>query len=165
MKNLYLIRHAKASWEHPELPDFDRPLIEMGEQQAHMMASQLKEQKLMPDGIVSSTAVRALETAKIMSKDLDFPAEKIVTNEILYSGSVEEIIELIKDSDPAWNTVCLFAHNPNLTWLAHYLCDAARMNIPTCGVVGINFEMKSWKKLVTTEGSLLTFIYPPHEHA
>jgi len=165
MKNLYIIRHAKASWEHPELPDFDRPLIETGEQQARMMAAQLNEQKIKPDGILSSTAVRAIETAKIIAEDLAFPLKKIATNETIYSGSVEEIIELIKEFDPGWNTAFLFGHNPNLTWLAHYLCDQARMNIPTCGIIGISFDMKSWKKLVATEGKLISFIHPPHEHA
>lgn len=164
MKTLYLIRHAKAAYEEPSISDFDRPLTEKGVQQANAMAEELKTQGVKPSLIVSSPAVRALTTAQIMADTLKYSHKKIKTDEQIYSGGVEDLIEIIKHTEQNVDTLLLFGHNPNLTWLTHYLCEKSHMNIPTCGIVAIAFKKtKSWNKLTEDEGELLHFIHPPHE--
>lgn len=163
MKNLYLIRHAKASWEEAHLPDFERPLTEVGEQDAREIGQQLRTLAIVPDYMLASSAIRAINTARIIAETLDFPLDRIVTDEHIYSSGVEELVERIKGIERKFNTVLCVGHNPSLTWLAHYLCEDAKMNIPTCGVVGIRFEMRNWSEIASAEGQLATFIHPQHE--
>lgn len=162
MKTLYLIRHAKASWEQVELTDFERPLTELGERHAHNIGQELKQQKIKPDLIISSPAVRALTTAKIIAEELGYPEEKITTAQLIYTGGVEELMEIIKAIKPSYKKVLFFGHNPSLTWLLHFLCEDAKMNIPTCGTIGIELGMRDWEHLTEAEGRVITFLHPPH---
>lgn len=163
MKTLYLIRHAKAGWDNATLSDFERPLTEVGQNHAHTMAKKLLGQGVKPDLIITSPALRALSTAQIMAEVLGYPQDKIITQEAIFTGGVEELVEIIKGIQPANKNVLLFGHNPNLTWLLHYLCEGAKMNIPTCGIVALAFEMQNWEQLSDVDGRLLTFMRPPHE--
>lgn len=163
MKYLHLIRHAKTSWEHPELPDRERPLTETGKQDAQHMAQQLKDMKIEPDCILCSPAVRALDTATIFANEFNFPLDKILIDEQIYSGGVEELIEVIKHLPSSISTVLCIGHNPNLTWLSHYLCEEARMNIPTCGIVSIKFHTRNWGQITNSETQLISYIHPQHE--
>jgi len=67
MKRLYLVRHAKSSWNRPELDDIDRPLNKRGKRDAPFMGQRLKQHDVCPDLIISSPAKRALKTAKIIA--------------------------------------------------------------------------------------------------
>lgn len=164
MKTLYLIRHAKAAIEEHGINDIDRPLVEQGKHQADDMAHELQKLKVAPDLMLSSPALRAITTAEIMADILQYPRKNIETNEQIFSGGVEDLIEIIKDVNADIKTLLLFGHNPNLTWLTHFLCEDTRMNIPTCGIVIINFKtMKNWNELTKADGQLLHFIHPPHE--
>lgn len=163
MKTLYLIRHAKASWEHPELHDFERPLTEVGDNDAHAMGKKLKTQGVVVDYMLASPAMRALNTAKIIAEELNFDAKKIVTDEQIYSGGVEELIDRIKHIGGEFNTVVCVGHNPSFTWLFHYFCEDEKVSIPTCGVVGLQFPMHSWSHLPHANGKRILFIHPEHE--
>jgi len=163
MKKLYLIRHAKASWENTEQADFDRPLTAVGETDAHSIAQQLKEQKVKPDLIISSTAPRALKTAEIFAEELGYSAKKITTDEHIYTGGVEELVKLIKTLPTKNKTVFLVGHNPTLTLVAHYLSEGLRLNIATCGVLAIGFNMTEWQDIVETEGKFLSYVHPHHD--
>lgn len=163
MKTLYLIRHAKASWDDPTGTDFERPLTEVGRNHAHVMGKKLKGQGVKPDLIISSSAVRALNTAEIIAEALQYPLDKIDINEKIYNAGVEELLDIIKKIPSANKTVFFFGHNPGLTWLLHYICEGAKMNIPTCGIVAISFQIKTWDQLLEADGQLVTFMHPPHE--
>jgi len=76
MKTLYLIRHAKSSWDDMNLKDFDRPLNDRGKNDAQEMGKRLKERGIFPDVILSSPDIRALETSKMIARALNFPLEK-----------------------------------------------------------------------------------------
>lgn len=162
-KNLHLIRHAKASWDDPEASDFERPLTPTGEEDAHTMGKRLKSMGIAPDLILTSPAKRAIDTAQIMAEELSFAPENFILETLIYSGSMEELVSIIKQLDPKSNTVLFFGHNPSLTWLAHYFCEETKMNIPTCGIVGIKFNIHDWAQLANTEGKLSFFIHPQHE--
>ena len=71
MKKLYLVRHAKSSWENNKLKDIDRPLNKRGKRDAPFMGRLMKENNIKPDLLISSPAERALRTAKIFSKEMD----------------------------------------------------------------------------------------------
>lgn len=164
MKKIYLIRHAKASWDNLHLADIDRPLTEQGKTDAHWTGQQLKEQKIKPDVIVSSPAKRSLDTAEIIAEEIKYPLKKIVTLPQIYNAGVETLITAMQELDNQFNTALFFGHNPTLTWLAHYLCDDFKPNISTCGVVGIEFVADNWANITESEGKFLFFLHPPHEN-
>ncbi|MFM7430329.1 MAG: SixA phosphatase family protein [Flammeovirgaceae bacterium] len=164
MKNLYLIRHAKSSWDNPDRDDFDRPLNERGEKDAPRVGRRLKEKKLTPDIVVSSPAIRALETCKIICEALDFDKTKIIEHQSLYHASEEEILKVVRSlkdrkGDKEEN-VLLFGHNPGLTDFANRLLNEYIVNIPTSGIVAAQLNIDKWSQVEWSCGKLLFFDFP-----
>ncbi len=161
MKRLYLIRHAKSSWNEPDLADIDRPLNKRGKRDAPFMGKRLKEQhKANPDLILSSPAKRALRTAKIIAKEIDYPKGKIEIKDSLYGSGVEAMLNVIQYLDDSLDEVMLFGHNPDLTSLANYLSNHEVDNIPTCGIFCVDFDIQSWQDVGKGKGIFKFFDYP-----
>jgi phosphohistidine phosphatase len=143
MKTLFLIRHAKSSRDDPALPDKDRQLNERGERDAPRMGKRLAKRGVQPDLILSSPARRALTTAEIIARKLDYKPKDIVVDDRLYATAADELLNVIHELDDKLKRVMLFGHNPELTALAHRLSrDIAHM--PTCAVAEFTFAAKSW---------------------
>ena len=159
MKTLYLARHAKSSWKHPELSDIERPLNKRGKRDAPYIGNLLKEKGVKPDILISSPAVRARKTAVVIAGLIDYPKSKILIDENVYESSSTELIKIIQSFGDKYNSVMMFGHNPAFTMLNNYLTDSFIDNIPTCGVVGIRFN-SSWKKINGDSGKAFFFIYP-----
>jgi phosphohistidine phosphatase len=159
MKTLYLARHAKSSWKHPELSDIERPLNKRGKRDAPYIGNLLKEKGVKPDILISSPAVRARKTAVVIAELIDYPKSKILIDENIYESSSTELIKIIQSFDDKYNSVMMFGHNPGFTMLNNYLTDSFIDNIPTCGVVGIRFN-SSWKNIDGDSGKAFFFIYP-----
>ena len=160
MKRLYLIRHAKSSWKHPALADFDRPLNKRGKRDAPFMGKRLKKYASRPDLMVSSPAKRALKTAGIMAKELGFPVTKIVTDASIYAAGVSDLLDVIHNIDDAFHRVMMYGHNPGLTRLAEHLTHRRVENIPTCGIFCIDFDIDSWREVPEGGGRVVFFDYP-----
>ena len=159
MKTLYLARHAKSSWKHPELSDTERPLNKRGKRDAPYIGNLLKEKGVKPDIVISSPAVRARKTALAIAEIIDYPKSKILIDNNIYESSSSELIKIIQGFDDKYNSVMMFGHNPGFTMLNNYLTDSFIDNVPTCGVVGIHFN-SSWKKINSNSGKAFFFIYP-----
>jgi phosphohistidine phosphatase len=155
MKQLFLIRHAKSDWANPELKDIERHLNERGYSNANMMAAKFNHK---PDLIISSPAIRAISTALIFARNLNYNANSIVIKQELYESTVKDYISVINSIDNTFDTVLLFAHNPTISDLAQHLTQALPMEMPTCAIVGVNFDTNDWKK--AKEGELFLFDYP-----
>jgi phosphohistidine phosphatase len=97
MKTLYIIRHAKSSWDNPDLSDFERPLNDRGEKDAPRMGKRLKERRVTPDMMLSSPATRALVTCQQIAKVLGFSEDKIKTDRRLYHASDDQILKVIQE--------------------------------------------------------------------
>jgi phosphohistidine phosphatase len=95
MKTLFLIRHAKSSWDDTALPDKDRPLANRGRRDAPKMGRRLAKREVKPDLILSSPARRALTTAEIIAKKLDYKLKNIVVDDRLYAGAVHGLLDVI----------------------------------------------------------------------
>lgn len=160
MKKLYLARHAKSSWDYPELSDFERPLNKRGKRDAPYMGKVLHDLNVRPDKIISSPAIRAYFTARTIASRLNYPVEKIDTSEIIYEAGAGELIEFIQSISDDINTLMLFGHNPSLTLTSNYLSDRSLDNIPTCAIVCIEFDVDSWSQVKTDKGKFLFFEYP-----
>lgn len=160
MKKLYLVRHAKSSWEENSLRDYDRPLNNRGERDAPFMGELLSKQGIKPGIIVSSAAVRAYETARIFAEKFDYPEALIFKEKSVYEADALNLLDIIRDTDDEYLSLMLFGHNPGMTYLSNYLTAQRIENMPTCSVAAIEFDLDSWRKLEPESGKLTAFEYP-----
>ena len=159
MKTLFLIRHAKSSRDDPTLSDKERPLNDRGRRDAPRMGERLAKQDARPDVILSSPAVRALATAEIIAKKLDYDVKDIVVDERLYAAAPGDLLEIIQELGDKIKRVMLFGHNPELSELAHRLSHKIS-DMPTCAVAEFSFDTKSWST-VGKEEPVKARLYAP----
>ena len=159
MKRLFLVRHGKSSWSHSDLPDFERPLKQRGERDAPEMGRRLAAQCLRPGRIVSSPARRAIDTAHLLAGAMGAPAKAILADERIYGAGVRTLVEVITSLQAGLRSAMLVGHNPGLTDLVHVLTGTDVGNVPTCGVVRIEFQV-AWADVVPGAGELVSFDYP-----
>jgi phosphohistidine phosphatase len=160
MKTLYIIRHAKSSWDDPALDDFDRPLNERGKTDAPRMGKRLKEKDVHPGAVISSPAKRAFSTAKRICEAVGFPKNNIVSEPKLYHASSTQIISVITTLPDKYDNVFIFGHNPGFTDFVNEVGNVEIDNIPTCGVIVLSFPMSTWDEIDEVKGDLLFFDYP-----
>ena len=160
MKTLILVRHAKSSWENPDLKDFDRPLNERGKKDVPKMAARFREKHIAPAIIFTSTAKRALKTCNLFCAASGYPETSIHTDSGLYHASDEALLNFVRNLRDDFNEVMIFGHNPGLTEFAESLTSVVLENIPTCGIVAIQFPLNEWKKISPATGKLLFFDFP-----
>ena len=160
MKTLFLIRHAKSSWNDFTLDDHERPLNQRGKDNAPIMAKRLHKLGIKPDALFSSTAKRAVTTAQKFADQLDFPQPQIVYNPDLYLASAGMLQDYVSKIENSLNSVLIFGHNPGLTLLVHQVWGLPIDNIPTCGIVSLSFKNASWEEASSQLPSGATFDFP-----
>ena len=162
-KLLLICRHAKSSWQDHTLGDVDRPLNKRGLRDAPEMGRRLRERGLHPDLIVASHAVRARTTASLYADQLGYPQERIRIEPALYAATTRALLTLLRHVDRGFSRVMIVGHNPEFTALANLLGSKVAIdNIPTGGVVALEFAVASWAELAEGAGQLLFFDYPKH---
>lgn len=160
MKTLILVRHAKSSWNHPGLGDFERPLNKRGKRDAPAMAARLAEQVSQPVTIVASPATRALTTAHVFAEAMAINTNQIITNRELYGAEVNEFLAIIHRLNETAETVLLVSHNPGITDLVNQLSGSSIGNLPTCSVCRIEFASNKWSDVTPLGGTLASYDYP-----
>ncbi len=160
MKRLILIRHAKSSWDEPEQADYDRPLAKRGKNDAPQMGKRLKILGTKTDLIISSPAKRAIDTIRIVAEEIGYPKKRIKENREFYEAGMNDLLDVLHRVDNVHNDVMLCGHNPGLTDLSNFLADCRIDNIPTCGIVCMDFAVDSWSDLTRGSGRLVFFDYP-----
>jgi phosphohistidine phosphatase len=148
MKTLYLVRHAKSSWDFPELPDVERPIIEKGINNTKKIVNELVEKKIKVDLLVCSHAKRAYDTAKIIAAGINYPIEKIEVSNHVYEVDRDEIFNIIFSQNDELNSLMIVGHNPTLTQFANLFLDEKIDLLPTSGVISINFETDKWIEVI-----------------
>ena len=159
MKTLFLIRHAKSSWDDTALADKDRPLNDRGKRDAPKMGERLAKRRVKPDLILSSPATRALTTAEIIAKKLDYKRKNIVVDDRLYAVEADELLDVIRQLGDKVERVMLIGHNPELTELAHRLSSKIT-HLPTCAVAEFTFDAKSWSRIGKDKPTKVMLDYP-----
>ena len=159
-KTLFIVRHAKSSWDDAGLDDRDRPLNERGKEEAPKMGKHLAGYKVKPELITSSPAVRALKTAEKIAKELGFKKSDVLVDEGIYTFNGGSLMDVVKGFDEKYDSVMLVGHNPAVTALVNELSNAGIDNIPTCGVVLLEFDAGKWKDVGKGGGRVLEFDYP-----
>jgi phosphohistidine phosphatase len=147
MKTLYIVRHAKSSWDFPELPDVERPIIEKGIYKTKKIVNELNNRNIKVDLIISSHAKRALETAKIIATGIFYPVEKIEISKNIYQMDYDDIFDVIFSVSDEVHSLLIVGHNPTFSQFANYFLDEKIDLLPTSGVVSVNFETKKWTEI------------------
>ncbi len=160
MKTLLLVRHAKSSWDNINLTDIKRPLNKRGKRDAPFMGELLRDHSVMPDLIISSSAERALYTAKILAEKIEYPESKILVNKKIYRAVFRDLFKEIKNLDDSLSTVMIVGHNPELTDFLSSLTNSYVEDIPTAGICMIQLSISSWADIEEGCGKLVSFEYP-----
>lgn len=162
MKTLYVIRHAKSSWDVKTLGDIERPLNDRGKRDAPRMGKRLKEKDIHPDLIISSPAKRAFSTAKKIARILKYPKDAIRIVDKLYHADEDAMLQVVNNLKDKHSIVIMFGHNPGLTdFVNSILSEELDIdNVPTCGVVAFQFQSERWEQVTWGTGKILFFDYP-----
>jgi phosphohistidine phosphatase len=160
MKTLTLVRHAKSSWKDSSLADRDRPLNKRGNRDAPEMGRRIVAAGIRPSLIVSSPAVRAWTTAKVIANEIGYPREFLQRDNALYLASVNSILDVIASQDAGFNSLMLVGHNPGFTDFANYLVPGLTNNVPTAGVVSVELDTDEWTLYDKPDTELLLYDFP-----
>lgn len=161
MKTIYIVRHAKSSWNYKSIEDTYRPLKERGINDAHMMASFFKNKMQRPDTFITSQATRALSTAVIFAEVMNFPLSHLAIKKTLYDFSGGYLLKVIRALDDNFKSCILFGHDHGITDFINKHGSKDISHIPTCGLIGINFETDHWKNIKKGKTVLVSF---PKDH-
>jgi phosphohistidine phosphatase len=163
MKKIFLIRHAKSSWDDPAIKDFERPLNNRGERDAPFMAARFSH--AFEVGLyLSSSAARALATASVFHKLAKNTEVKLLQDNRIYEALLQDLLSVLCDLPDSLESVALFGHNPGLSHLITYLTGDL-VDMPTCSIAEIELKHDTWKALGQNTATLLSFDYPKqHQH-
>ena len=158
MKNLFLLRHAKSSWDNAALADFDRPLSKRGIFNAILLSEHIQKHNITFDLVLSSPSERTQSTLDLVLSSLDhFPTTTL--KESIYHASPFSLTQLIKEQDDAINDLLIIGHNPGLHILTEQLINQSIVKFPTCAFAKIaNFN--HWKDIDTGILNLESLITP-----
>ena len=166
MKIVYLLRHAKSSWDEVGLSDKQRPLAKRGLRDAPNMGARFAERNEVLDRVISSPAVRARSTAQLFCEACGFSPDDITIDDDLYflgSGSIQDVI---LGQDEEASSIMLVFHNPDITYFANAIDYDVRIdNVPTSGLVKITCEVESWSDWSPERARFDYFDYPKNPSA
>ena len=160
MKTITIFRHAKSSWDQPNLNDHDRPLNKRGERDAPIMGERMKNAGIRPSLILSSTAVRAWKTAKIIADQIAYPREFLQREPGLYHAGLNKLYDVIAAQDEGFNSITIVGHNPGLTDLANDLIPNVTVNLPTAGFISVLVDSDDWDLRIQNSARLIEYDYP-----
>ena len=159
MKTLLILRHAKSSWNYPELSDYDRPLNARGKRDAPRMGKHLREQRLIPDSILTSSAKRARKTASRVAKACGY-TRKVKKLDVFYDTVVGVYFEALQTLPDKYERVMVVGHNPTMEQLVGSLTGQAR-RMPTAALAHIELPIQHWEALdLNTVGTLVNLWTP-----
>ena len=144
MKTLLLLRHAKSSWKDSDLPDHERPLNKRGKHEAPEVGKYLRNQNLLPDLILCSSAVRARQTVEAVVEKSGYPG-KIQFRDDFYGNGSEAYFTALPSLPDAVQSVMILAHNPDLEQALAAL-TGKYMPMPTAGLARVEVQIDSWQE-------------------
>lgn len=162
MKRLGLLRHAKSSWDHPGLEDFERPLNRRGREAATRMGEELRDLDLKFDLALVSPARRAAETFRRVRTSWD-PGMAVRDEPRIYAASLEDLLGIIGETGPGLERLLLVGHNPAFHELALLLAPAAGElagKFPTGALAEIQLATDDWAEIGKASGRLIRFLRP-----
>ncbi len=161
MKTLLVLRHAKSSWSEPGLDDHERPLNTRGRRDAPRMGGLVRRQRITPDIIISSDAVRACLTAEAVAKAARYKGD-IVLDRRLYLAGPSAIVAVLQGTRDENETVLIVGHNPGFEQLVAELTGESE-DLPTAALAQIVLPIDRWRALNVSTRGTLAGIWRPKE--
>jgi phosphohistidine phosphatase len=161
MKSILVLRHAKSSRKDPDLTDHDRPLNKRGKRDAPRMGRLLKKERLVPDIIISSTAMRARATAEAVAKASGYKGD-ITFNRSLYAAGPQAYIDALHDLSDEHVRVLTIGHNPGLEELVEMLTREIHL-MPTCSLAHVKLRLGKWSDIDNKIKGQVTEIWRPRD--
>lgn len=161
MKTLLILRHAKSSWKDEELDDHERPLNKRGLNDAPRMGEVMKEHDLVPDLILSSSAVRARLTAQLVAEHCGYEGE-IGGGRELYSFASGDYLDALEKVDDGYARVMVVGHNPGLEELVEWL-TGVYTSLPTATLAVLRLDINHWSELEEGGVGELVQVFRPRE--
>ncbi len=161
MKTLLLLRHAKSSWKGSELNDHDRPLNKRGKRDAARTGQLLRDENLLPDLIVCSSAKRTRRTAELVAEAAEFRGETRLTSEI-YEATAERLLGVIAGIPDSAARVLFVGHNPGLEALLEALTGAYHP-LSTGTLAWLEFPVEVWREIHRDTQVELKQLWQPQE--
>ena len=162
MKTLILMRHAKSSWKHPELKDHERGLNKRGKKEAPQMGTLLKDNELVPQRILTSTAERSRMTAQAVVEAMHYTGD-VSYLDALYMAEPEIYLELLSLMPDEVERILVIGHNPGLEGLLQILSGRVE-SLPTSAVAYLSLPIRSWKEVRDhEEAGELVALWTPHD--
>jgi phosphohistidine phosphatase len=158
MKSVFLIRHSKA--EDEANSDFDRKLTLEGKKLAKIIAEKLPITPAINSKLISSPALRAIETAVEFSKIYNIQPDLISKNDFLYKYSTVDRFLMFLDSHENNPELWIFGHNPMLSEITSYLSDHKIISMPKCAVAAFQTQANTWFEATPANTILLFFENP-----
>lgn len=156
MKTLFLLRHAKSSWNDPALADFDRPLNDRGQKAAELVGKFMAKQNVNIDLVICSPAVRARQTIELVLRAAKRSAE-LRFDQRVYEASPTRLLEIISQVEDDRKSVLLVGHNPGMEELLGLL-TGAEQHMPTAALAKVVLNSKKWDKIFAEKGVLESFV-------
>ena len=161
MKRLYVLRHAKSSWDEAGLSDFERPLNDRGMRTAPAMGQYMTQNNFIPDVIISSPAVRARSTAELVKKGGGLKAD-INLDDRIYEASPQTLLYAVWELDDKFDSAMIVGHNPGMEGFIRLLTGKEE-KMPTAALAEIYLRVDSWSSIEPGRGKLKTVIRPKDE--
>ncbi len=162
MKTLMLLRHAKSSWKDEDISDHDRPLNKRGKKTAPVMGHLILEKQLVPDLILSSTAVRARKTAEAVAKACNYKNTIEHVEELYLASAGELLFQAQSHDDENIDRMMLVAHNPGMEDLVSRLSGHPEP-FPTAALAVFELGIESWRALELGVETSLLHLWRPKE--
>jgi phosphohistidine phosphatase len=143
MKTLLMLRHARSILKSQNLSDHARPLDELAKQDALDMGKLLRNKDLIPDLIISSTALRAKTTAELVAKGGSYQGE-IVLEQSLYQAKPKDYLKIIQGLSEKYTCVLLVGHNPTLEETIGLLAGSSGVKMTPCALAPLNISIEKW---------------------
>ena len=160
MKTVYIVRHAKSSWDEPGVDDHGRPLLAAGIKKTKLVIDFLKNKNVMPDLMITSSALRAKDTAFLIANGLGYTHSDIIVDEKMYHASPDSIMDELYALDDEINSVMIFGHNPTLTYFVNQFIEPTIVNLPTSGVAAFEFVTDKWAEIGAAKCRTLFTVFP-----
>jgi phosphohistidine phosphatase len=155
------MRHAKSSWKEKDLKDRKRPLSKRGKRNAPQMGKLIHEKELIPQLILSSSALRAKETAELFCEAFGYQGEVRYMDE-LYMAEADEILDVLKKLPDELERVMVIGHNPGLESMLPMLTKRVAA-LPTASIAYLTVPVDSWKDIHKKTRAELIELWSPKE--
>lgn len=159
MKTLYIVRHAKSSWNQNNVIDFNRSLNERGRKDVKEMGKRLRSRELKIDKILASSSKRTSSTAFGLNKVFGLDSKQIEFRSDLYHSGVQVLLHQVCNTHDDCQELMLIAHNPGVSEFCDYLSDV-EFYFPTLAIAKVTFEAGSWREISKGTGTVEWYDFP-----